>query len=212
MIEEFKKNIVDLMEETAKGQQTTSVFFDWITIMAISIVNSTDIFHDKVFNERENTYRSIISRYTEEQVENFMKMMGFLIGILTEEPVDVLGEIYHKLNAHNSRTGQFFTPFHLCKLLAETQEYPDEPFTVNEPSSGAGGNILGVASTMKKRGQDYVRNLEVIAQDLDWNCVYMTYVQLSLAGIKGTVIQGDTLNEKNRPMKNQIFKTPANFI
>ena len=55
--------------------------------------------------------------------------------------------------------------------------------------------IIALATEMKRCGINYQRELEVVAQDLDWNCVYMCYVQLSLMGLRAVVVQGDTLTE-----------------
>ena len=66
---------------------------------------------------------------------------------------------------------------------------------------------------MKERGIDYQKMLKVVAQDLDWKAVYMTYVQLSLLGINGIVTQGNTLEEPNieKYPRHRIFRTPANM-
>ena len=55
--------------------------------------------------------------------------------------------------------------------------------------------LIALCKILKERGINYQRKLEITAQDLDWNGVYMTYVQLSLLGAKATVVQGDTLCE-----------------
>ena len=72
--------------------------------------------------------------------------------------------------------------------------------------------IIALAKVLKDRGINYQRCMDVVAQDLDWNGVYMTYVQLSILGIKATVVQGDTLAN---PYKDglyhpeRIFRTPG---
>lgn len=73
--------------------------------------------------------------------------------------------------------------------------------------------ILAVAAVMKKRNIDYQKNLKVVAQDLDWKAVYMTYVQISLLGINGIVAQGNTLADPDigKYPPNRILRTPANM-
>lgn len=70
--------------------------------------------------------------------------------------------------------------------------------------------LIALAMEMKKRGINYQNELEVVAQDLDWNCVYMCYVQLSLMGISGIVVQGNTLLEPYSKKTNEtrILITP----
>ena len=70
--------------------------------------------------------------------------------------------------------------------------------------------IIAAAMELKSKGMNYQDKLEVVAQDLDWNCVYMCYVQLSLLGINAVVVQGDTLHEphdKDVP-KQRVMATP----
>lgn len=72
--------------------------------------------------------------------------------------------------------------------------------------------IIAVAKILLQRGVNPQRCMRVVAQDLDWKGVYMTYVQLSLLGIKATVVQGDTLIEpfdSRRYPKERVMYTPA---
>lgn len=69
--------------------------------------------------------------------------------------------------------------------------------TVNEPSCGAGGNIIALAEVMKERGINYQQKLEVVCQDIDTKAVYMTYVQMCLYGIPAIVYQSNTLTDPN---------------
>lgn len=62
----------------------------------------------------------------------------------------------------------------------------------------------------RKFATKYQKRLKVIAQDLDWLGVYMTYVQCSIIGIDAIVVQGDTLKEpyiEGYPFK-RILRTP----
>ena len=71
----------------------------------------------------------------------------------------------------------------------------NEKFHVNEPTCGGGGSIIAVAQVLKENNVNYQNVMEVVAQDLDWKCVYMCYLQLSLLGISAAVVQGDTLQQ-----------------
>ena len=55
-------------------------------------------------------------------------------------------------------------------------------------------------------------DMEVVAQDLDWNGVFMSYVQFSLLGIDAIVVQGDTLIEPyvNGYPESRVLRTPRN--
>ena len=86
----------------------------------------------------------------------------------------------------------------------------EENIKMSEPSTGGGGLILATAKVLCDKGINYQRCLDVVARDLDWNGVYMTYVQLSMIGIKAVVIQGDTLAEPEKNYNAERFlMTPA---
>ena len=66
---------------------------------------------------------------------------------------------------------------------------------------------------MKERGINPQTCLKVVAQDLDWKGVYMTYLQLSVLGIKAIVVQGDTLQDPFTDLAHypteRVLLTPA---
>jgi hypothetical protein len=65
--------------------------------------------------------------------------------------------------------------------------------------------IIAAAKRIKEKGYDYQRTMEVVAQDVDWRSVYMTYVQLSLLGINAVVCQGDSLSNKAISEENKLY-------
>lgn len=87
-------------------------------------------------------------------------------------------------------------------------------FLDNHPKGAVTLGTICAADVLKRRGINYQRCMKVFAQDLDWKCVYMCYVQLSLFGINAVVVQGDTLSEpytgSNYP-RCRIFRTPNNM-
>ena len=84
--------------------------------------------------------------------------------------------------------------------------YSGGKITANEPSVGGGANILAVAKEMKQQGYDYQSLLDVVAQDLDYKCVWMSYLQFSFAGISAICVQGNTLlNERNLTLVTPMY-------
>ena len=72
--------------------------------------------------------------------------------------------------------------------------------------------VIATALCLRDKGINYQQRLRVVAQDLDWKAVYMCYVQLSLMGIRATVVQGSTLTEPYDARKTDpahVFRTPA---
>lgn len=211
----MKKQIVEQIEKMSGRYSPYTIFSDWVEMMAISIQNTCQQVHDSLWKQREKDYMDICGRYEKKEIIAFGEMMGMLVITLDEQgPRDILGEIYMESGCGSKYTGQFFTPWHLSLLSAKLMDFSnDKVHTVNEPSCGGGGMILAVAAVMKERGIDYQKMLKVVAQDLDWKAVYMTYVQLSLLGINGIVTQGNTLAEPNieKYPRYRIFRTPANM-
>ena len=210
--EQKVKEIVKTIEGISGTYSPYQVFSDWVAMSAISIQNNCTIIRDDIWTGRERRYMDIANKYGKEEQIKFSCMFGMLIDAMGEEIRDWLGQIYMESGCGNKNTGQFFTPWHISLLVAEAglEKEIGRKIELNEPSSGGGGTILAAAAALKKRGVNYQNVLDVVAQDLDWLAVYMTYVQLSIAGINAYVLQGDTLQGlKLKDFRKEcIFKTP----
>ena len=209
------EEIVKIITSMSGKYAPSLIFEDFVKMTAISISNSTDIIHTKVWESRENQYQGIISKYTTDEFYEFVRILGLLTNLFDEEIYDYLGEIYMKCDMGNSRTGQFFTPFNLSELTAklciddiERIKKTNDIITLNEPTCGGGGLILAYLKILKDNNINYQKRVKIIAQDLDFRSVYMTYIQLSLVGARAKVVQGDTLAEPNVKDKNFILYTP----
>lgn len=196
-----KKDIIKIINSIAGKYSAYEVFTDWIRCFALSISNSCQVIHDKVWKDREQLYLDTIKRYTIKEVIKFVEMRDLLIETLEDNPTDVLGQIYMESGMGSKAAGQFFTPYHLselCAKLALPEADEEGLYRINEPSCGGGGMIIAAAVALKEKGVDYQRKMRVVAQDLDWKGVYMCYLQLSLLGINAICVQGNTLSEPYR--------------
>lgn len=184
------ERIVNKISSMSGQYHPHNIFQDWVQMMAISISNQV------IYNQHlEDQYISIAKKYSNDELIELSKLEAVLVELFENKIHDYLGEIYMKLDAGSKRTGQFFTPFHICELMAQISlvNYKGDIVTLNEPSVGGGGNVLAYAKIMLDKGINYQEKLKVIAQDLDYKCVFMSYVQFSISGINACVIQGDTL-------------------
>lgn len=214
-----KDNIVKILKTMSGRYSIYDLFSDWVEVSALSLANGIRLVHDKVWKSREDRYFQIYNKYTKEEFENFSECLAYLV--MTFENFnfeDVLGDIYMRLGCGNKNTGQFFTPYSVSRLMSEItipKEYDGkEVITLNEPTVGAGGMIIATAETLYKRGFNPQKCLKIIAQDLDWKAVYMSYIQLSLLGLNAIVVQGDTLTEPyipNKFLEERILRTPKNM-
>lgn len=216
---EIKKEIIADINKLSGSYSPYDVFSDWIKCCSIAICNQVHMIHGKTWKDRERAYIDTIRKYPEGTEYKFAVMMCRLTDLLDQEMTDALGEIYMEGGMGSKMAGQFFTPFHVSEMTAkmsllETIDTWDGQSTIHmtEPSTGGGGMIIGAAKVLKEAGINYQRYLDVVAQDLDWKGVYMTYLQCSLLGIKATCVQGDTLIEpydsKTTPA-SRIMRTPA---
>lgn len=213
---DYKKEIIKTIQSMSGKYAPYNIFSDWIEMCSLSIQNACYLVHNNVWKDREQLYKDIARKYTEKEIEQFAQMFVWLGDALTEDMSDVLGEIYMEAGMGSKYTGQFFTPFHLSELCAKTcvdiDNLPETGrISLNEPSSGGGGMIIAACKVLHEAGFDYQRRLDVVAQDLDWKGVYMTYLQLSLIGCRAIVVQGDTLADPytgNYP-ESRTLRTPA---
>jgi type I restriction-modification system DNA methylase subunit len=168
---------------------------------AISISNAVDL---QQAEKREARYMEIIKRYQSDEVQQFPKMLGELVNGLEEEPDDILGRVFHELELHNKYTGQFFTPYTVCQMMAKmnvddhTKTIIDERgyLTAMEPACGSGSMVIALAQALKDEGINYQQQLHVTAVDVDAKCVHMAYLQLSLLHVPAIIVHGNSLSNE----------------
>jgi type I restriction-modification system DNA methylase subunit len=207
---EFQKRIHSM----AGKYSAYEIYMDWIESAALATQNTLSLFHDKNWLAREEKYFNIMKKYTHEERIELIEMLSYFCEELENNPRDVLGEAFMSGGMGADSAGQFFTPYHISQSMAELslQNYNGGVIKINEPSCGSGGSIIALAMKLKEKGIDYQKVMKVVAQDLDWKCVYMCYLQLSYLGIDAICVQGNTLIEpfsKGYP-EERVLRTPRN--
>ena len=207
---DYLKEFISKLQNLDHSKRVDNVFQDFLKL-------STYVIAQPFYRspEIEQNYLDIIDGYTKEQAEEFSKLLAFLVMALEEKHQDFLGCVYMKLNLGNVATGQFFTPYHVSKMMAEIcfvdieKQLEERDFiTLSEPCCGSGAMIIAYAQTLKEQGYNYQNQLFVEAVDIDELCFLMTYLQLSLYGIPARVMLGDTLAWKFQ----RVLYTPLYFI
>jgi len=126
--------------------------------------------------------------------------MSFEDETATGSVSDVLGAIYMMLDLGNDRSGQFFTPAEISKLMArllvgDGSDVRERGFLrLNEPACGAGGMVIAYADALQSAGLNYQDSMHAICVDVDAKCVYMTFLQLALLHIPAIVVHGNALS------------------
>lgn len=195
--------LIKMFDSLSGTKGTWEVWNDVVTMIAISISNAFDNTERK--KVRESQYLNIVKKYTPQEQKIITMIFVEITKKLELNPdQDLLGSLYMDLNMGNKVSGQFFTPYSVCQAMAKVtfnKAYAQKLIEnngyikVNEPSCGAGANIIAIANEMKKLGVDYQNSVLFVAQDLSLLTALMCYVQLSLIGCAAIVVVGDTLQK-----------------
>jgi type I restriction-modification system DNA methylase subunit len=192
-----RQNIIRMIDEVGRRHDRRMVFRDFVTMSAVAL-SKLDL---RQAEAREDLYMQTVCKYSREEAATIAHMFAELQEGLHVSPRDILGEIYMQLELGNSRMGQFFTPHHICQLMADITMSDDIVakvarhgfVTVNEPASGSGATIIAMMLAIQDRGLNYQRHVHVIATDLDSTAAMMAYVQLSLMHVPAVIVHGNTL-------------------
>ena len=193
-----RSNIIRMIDEVGRRHDRRIVFRDFVTMSAVAL-SKLDL---RQAEAREELYMQTVRKYSREEAATIKAMFTELVEGMHVSPRDILGEIYMQLELGNSRMGQFFTPHHICRLMAEitmSDEIVEKVakygfVTVNEPASGSGATIIAMMLAMQERGLNYQRHVHVTAIDLDSTAAMMAYVRLSLMHVPAVIVHGNTLS------------------
>jgi hypothetical protein len=195
----YRKQLIDLLRQNAYRHDIHTVWSDFVEMGAIAFSNAVDLAQ---YEEREARYMRIVSKYQQEEAVRFAHALAALTMAMELAGFDdLLGGVFMELELGNKWKGQFFTPYHLCVLMAKMnvvdgmQARIDQQgfIAANDPCTGGGAMIIGLADAMHDAGINYQQHLHVVAQDLDLRSVHMAYLQFSLLHIPAVVIHGNTL-------------------
>ena len=192
-MKQHTKDFIKVLDSIKYSKSRHEVFNDWLILTAASLYAPW-----KKCQEIENEYLEIANKYTKDELDKHSHLLAITVEALEEKEQDFLGEVFTFGELGNSRTGQFFTPYHISYLMAEIaigeNEIPDNRILkINEPTCGSGGMVIASIEVLKKRGFDYQNNAYFVCQDIDARCARMTYIQLSLLAAPAVIICGNTL-------------------
>ena len=209
---QHRTNIIKLIDEVGRRHSRHTVFRDFVTMSAVAL-SKADL---RQAEAREERYMQTVAKYSREEACQIAHMFAELQEGLHVAPRDILGEIFMQLEIGNSRMGQFFTPHHICELMASLTISDDIEakvarhgfVTIHEPASGSGATVIAMMLAMQDRGLNYQRHVHVTAVDLDSTAAMMAYVQLSLMHVPATIVHGNTLTLE----KYSRWYTPAHIL
>lgn len=194
---ERQKELVRIFDDACGRNNRWTVWGDFIVMAAISISNTVDKSHAE---SREDMYRTLVKKYNKRELDCLVRMFALIVEAMDEDPdQDFLGDLYMSLGLGNEKSGQFFTPYSVCKAMAKmngniTAEVEKKGWiSVNDPACGAGALLVAFVNECKLLGINYQTSVLCVAQDIDFVTGCMCYIQLSLLGCPGYVVIADTI-------------------
>lgn len=191
----YKNDFMKCLQSIEYGRNNYDVFQDFLTLATLS-------FHNVIAKDEkvEKEYLDIIGRYKNKK--QFAELLVIVTLALEEKPQDFLGDIFMSAGFGNVRGGQFFTPYHLSKMMSEItignnfkeQIDKDGYVTLSEPCCGAGGMIIAASEVMREKGYNPQTQMRFTGIDIDLKCCQMAYIQTSLLGLRGEIYHGNTIS------------------
>jgi hypothetical protein len=202
-VQDPKKEFVKIFRRIAPNHDRYEVWRDFLE-MAYCAIKKQTLPPGAGADALEARYMIVVGRHDKEDIRKMPELLGITqIALSTAGTGDFIGELYGELELRNRDRGQFFTPYHLSRMMVEmTLDTVDEIIvergyvTIQEPASGAGGMILAAAEVFQRKGFDVGRQMYVEAIDISDLCYKMSYLQASLRGVPATIRHGDTLRGK----------------
>lgn len=194
------EKLISLFRSLSGARSLWECFNDCINLFSLSFQNFTEC--GDVFRKNEEEYKQIIGKYKKEEQELIFHIFAELSNEYEMNPFqDLLGELYMRLDMGSKALGQFFTPYNLSQLCAEMmdialvkQEIAENGYvTINEPSCGAGANIIAALEFLHHNGINYQKEAVVVCQDISALTAKMCHVALSFLGCQAVIKVGDTL-------------------
>lgn len=202
--EDVRKEFLKAFHQLTYRHRPWDVWRDFIIMFACSLSNPVDKSH---YEEREKRYLKIIKKYNKQEQKLFPELAAYVVIALEDNPEqDFLGSVIMELNLGNKSTSQFFTPYHICELMAKVTEEDVAAIvkkkgyiTINDPCCGAGATLIAAVNEVKKQLEKVNLNFQnhvlVAAQDIDETVALMCYIQLSLLGVAAYIKVGNSLTE-----------------
>lgn len=203
-VDKDQQEFIKIVDTLANRFHRWEIWSDFIIMFAISISNSIDKVHAE---QREEIYMRTVKKYTQQELELFPQLCAMVVMALeNDKNRDFLGEMYMALNLGNHWKGQFFTPYNVCRMMAEitcgdtVSEIEEKGYiAVNDCCCGAGALLIAYANAAEQAtinsGYNWQNHLLFTAQDVDMVVGLMCYIQLSLIGCAGFVKIGNSLTE-----------------
>jgi hypothetical protein len=209
MLNQAQKKFIDLLSKVDYSKRLYEVFYDFCTLGTYSL--ALPFLRDIAEPELKKAHE----KYTREQLLIFDEAFTVMVNDMEISNCDFLGEVFQECEFGNERQGQFFTPFPVSLMIAKmtftgVKEQIDRQgyITVNEPACGSGGMLIAMRQVLIEEQCNPSRGVFVVAQDISDIAFLMCYIQVSLYGLAGKVIHGNTITME----VFRVLHTPVCFL
>lgn len=186
-----KRAFISTLDKIAYRHSITDAFDDFMEMAICAFA----------YGSMEERYLEIIKRYNSNELSSFATCLGYMIEEYQQAATDgdwddMLGIFFEEIGSLKGKQqlGQFFTPKHVCDLMAQltgdTKNPVPDGTTVSDPSAGSGRNLI--AHSRLHPGNRW--NTFYHAYDLDRRCVNMSVLNMVMYGMKGVVIHMNSLS------------------
>lgn len=170
--------LLSAFEKYAYGKSAASAFTEFLETLLIPF---------KIYDTKEERELHL-ARVTSHLNKEVFVEMASLIGELSEGFRDPLGELYMQKISHG-HMGQYFTPEHVCELMAQLTSIPTENGQiVLDPACGSGRMLLSAAKIN--------RNLRLYGADVDGLCCKMALMNMLLQSLTGEIAHMNSLSNE----------------
>ena len=114
-----EKAFMDTFRQLTSCHRSIDIWQDFVVMSACSISNAVDK-AESHYTTREERYMRIIKKYRPEEQKLFPELLAHFVMVMEENPEqDFLGKLYMTLGLYDGHSGQVFTPYHVCQMMAD---------------------------------------------------------------------------------------------
>lgn len=169
------ENAIDALD-FGRGRQFHELFEEFLSLQLSFFCNNPN-------DRQKKLYKKMLEN--DEYRRAFMDCMT-AYGDAAEGYHDPLGEMFMWRISHG-HNGQFFTPEHVCEMMAEISGVQSE--SISDPTCGSGRMLLAGLKVAREAGHEPV----IHANDLSYTCAQMTLLNMCANTAYGEVTCGDGL-------------------
>lgn len=176
------KELFKIFDRLCYSHSAGNVFDDLLTITLSQFVP---------FGLMEEEHRQAVNRLEKgELISDFVSTLikDYESAVSERGWFDPLGDLYMEITGHykTSGLGQFFTPQHLCSLMAQMQIGEGiENKRIADLACGSGRTLLAVKAIAP--------NNYFFGEDIDLICCKMSSINFAVHGCIGEIVNHDTL-------------------